>query len=152
MTAPVLIPPATTQDALDAAVRRVKAAAPEFAHLSLDERIAMLRRMRDGMMEVAEESVRLACAYKGHDFNSPHAGEEWLAGPMVTLRVLRLTEAALQDIKDFGARRLTAGRAARPRRWPPRGEGHADRRVRLGAAGQARGRGLPAKPASPAPT
>lgn len=101
------IPPPTSTAALQAAITRVRDSAREFARLSLDERIALLRSLRDGYFAIAEESVRLACAYKGHDLDSPHAGEEWLAGPMVTLRVLRLTEQTLRDLKETGAPRLS---------------------------------------------
>lgn len=107
MTAAVAIPPPMPQSQLDAAVTRVKENAATFARTSIDERIAFLRQMRDGYMSIAEESVRLACAYKGVPFESPSSGEEWLAGPMVTIRVLRLTEHALREVKQYGAPRVT---------------------------------------------
>jgi aldehyde dehydrogenase (NAD(P)+) len=103
---PVETPPPSSNAQLEAAVTRVREGAAEFTRLSLDERIALLQRLRDGYAEVAEASVRLACEAKGIDFQSPMSGEEWLAGPMVTLRVLRLTEAALRDVRDFGAPRV----------------------------------------------
>ncbi len=105
MTA-VAIPPAMSLSQLDAAVARVKAGCAEFAGLHIDQRIALLKSMRDGYMSIAEESVRLACAAKGLDFNAPSSGEEWLAGPMVTIRVLRLTEEALYEVRDHGAPRI----------------------------------------------
>lgn len=105
MTA-VSIPPPTSQAAIDAAVARVKENAPAFARTSIDERIAFLRQLRDGMMSVAEESVRLACAFKGLSFDSPASGEEWLLGPMITLRILRLTEWSLEEVKKYGAPRI----------------------------------------------
>lgn len=107
MTAAVAIPPPMPQSQLDAAVLRVKENAAAFARTSIDERIAFLRQMRDGYMSIAEESVRLSCAYKGVPFESPASGEEWLAGPMVTIRVLRLTEHALREVKQYGAPRVT---------------------------------------------
>lgn len=106
MTAAVAIPPPMPSTQLDALVTRVKENAPAFARTSIDERVAFLRQLRDGYMRIAEESVRLACAYKGVAFDSPASGEEWLAGPMVTLRVLRLTEAALDEVKRYGAPRV----------------------------------------------
>lgn len=107
MTAAVAIPAPMPQPALETALSRVRDRAAEFAKTSLDERIAFLRQLRDGYMAVAEESVRLACAYKGVAFDSPVSGEEWLAGPMITLRVLRLTEWALEEVKAHGAPRIT---------------------------------------------
>lgn len=104
--ATVSIPPSMPFPLLDVSIAKVKGASKEFAKLSIDERISMLERMRHGYREIAEESVRLACAAKGIDFGSPTSGEEWLAGPMVTIRVLRLTEEALREVKQYGAPRI----------------------------------------------
>lgn len=106
MSAAVAIPPPMSPSTLDAVVARVRENAPTFARTSLDERIAFLRELRDGFMAVAEQSVRLACAYKNIPFDSPTSGEEWLSGPMITLRVLRLTEWALGEVKRYGAPRI----------------------------------------------
>ncbi|MBL8923298.1 MAG: aldehyde dehydrogenase [Myxococcaceae bacterium] len=106
MTAAVAIPPPMPQSQLETILTRVKESAPAFAGTTVDERIAFLRQLRDGYMSIAEESVRLACAYKGIPFDSPVSGEEWLAGPMITLRVLRLTEWALTEVKQYGAPRI----------------------------------------------
>lgn len=107
MTAAVAIPPPMPQPALETALSKVRDNAATFARTTLDERIALLRQLRDGYLAVAEESVRLACAYKNVAFDSPVSGEEWLAGPMITLRVLRLTEWALEEVKAYGAPRIT---------------------------------------------
>ncbi len=108
MTAAVAIPPSMPFPQLDETVNKVKAHAAEFAKLSIDEKLSFLSQLRQGYRDIAEESVRLACAAKGVDFNSPIAGEEWLAGPMVTLRVLRLTEEGLREVKQYGAPRIPA--------------------------------------------
>lgn len=107
MTAAVVIPPPMPQSQLEAALTRVRENAATFAKTSIDERIAFLRQLRDGYMSVAEESVRLACAYKGLAFDGPSSGEEWLSGPMITIRVIRLTEWALNEVKQYGAPRIT---------------------------------------------
>jgi len=106
MTAAVAIPPSMPFPQLDAAVNKVHSNAAAFAKLSIDEKISLLAKMREGYHAIAEESVKLACQAKGVDFNSPTAGEEWLAGPMVTIRVIRLTEEALREVKQFGAPRI----------------------------------------------
>ena len=106
MTAAVAIPPSMPFPQLDAAVERVKSHAREFAQLGLDERIALMERVYRGYAEIAEESVRLACAAKGIDFGSPLAGEEWLAGPVITVRNFRLTLEALIEVKKYGAPRV----------------------------------------------
>ncbi len=102
----VAIPPSMPFPQLDASIARVRAASREFAGLSIDERISLLERMRLGYREISEESVKLACAAKGIDFSSATSGEEWISGPMVTLRVIRLTEEALREVKQYGAPRI----------------------------------------------
>src|SRR5437879_3176360 len=94
--ATVSIPPPMSFPQLDAAIAKVRGASQEFAKLSIDDRISLLAQLRRGYREIAEQSVRLSCAAKGIDFESPTSGEEWLGGPMVTIRVLRLTEEALR--------------------------------------------------------
>jgi len=102
----VQLPVSTTLSQLDALVQRVKEHAHAFARLTLDDRIHLLEQMREGYGQVAEESVIAACQAKGIDPNSPLAGEEWLSGPMVTIRILRLTAESLRDIKQYGAPRI----------------------------------------------
>jgi aldehyde dehydrogenase (NAD(P)+) len=106
MIAAAAIPASTAFPKLDDVVGRVKAASKEFAKLGLDERIAMLESFRQGYHRIALQSARAACLAKGIDPESPIAGEELLAGPMVTLRILRLTTEGLRDVKKYGAPRL----------------------------------------------
>lgn len=105
VTAASSVSPTATQQ-LDQVVRRIKEGSRAFAKLSIDERIELARKMRDGYRDVAEQSVLAACNAKGIDPSSPVAGEEWLGGPMVTTRVLRLTIEALEDIKRGGVPRI----------------------------------------------
>ncbi len=91
---------------LDRIVRRVKEGSRTFARLTIDERIQLAAELREGYGQIAEESVRAACAAKGIDFDSPLSGEEWLAGPMVTIRNLRLILESLIDIKRDGVPRI----------------------------------------------
>jgi acyl-CoA reductase-like NAD-dependent aldehyde dehydrogenase len=101
-TVPVSSPNPTATQQIDQVVRRVKEGSRAFARLSIDERIDLARKMRDGYREIAEESVIAACKAKGINPNSTLAGEEWLAGPMITIRILRLTLEGLEDIKRSG--------------------------------------------------
>ena len=89
------LPLPTSPAALDAALSRVKEAAAGWARASLRDRIELARDLHAGMARTAEQATRLACLAKGIPFESPHAGEEWLSGPYVTLRLLRLTIEAL---------------------------------------------------------
>ncbi|MFL5321026.1 MAG: aldehyde dehydrogenase family protein, partial [Myxococcaceae bacterium] len=102
----VAIPSPTAHSQLDQAVQRVKEGSRAFAKLSIEERIRLAEQMLDGYRQVAEESVIAACKAKGIDPQSPTAGEEWLAGPVVTVRLLRLTIEALREIQKFGQPRI----------------------------------------------
>ncbi|MDQ3264752.1 MAG: aldehyde dehydrogenase family protein [Myxococcota bacterium] len=93
-------------DAWEQLIGRMKDKSREFARLTLDDRIRLAEQMLDGYHQVAEESVIAACQAKGIDPNSPLAGEEWLGGPMVTLRVLRQTLESLRELKKHGAIRI----------------------------------------------
>ncbi len=81
--------------ALDASVARVARQKETWVQVGIAERAALLRRAIAGVLEVAEEWVRAACAAKGLDPQQPAAGEEWVSGPMTTVRNLRLLAEAL---------------------------------------------------------
>lgn len=94
--------PPTPPHALDAAVTRVREAAEGWARASLRERIEVARALLEGTARTAERAARLACRAKGIAWESPQAGEEWLSGPYVTLRLLRLTVEALTLLQRNG--------------------------------------------------
>ncbi|MFZ5468278.1 MAG: aldehyde dehydrogenase family protein [Myxococcota bacterium] len=102
----VAAPSSTPLSQLDKTLARVKEGARPFARLSLEARIRLLQSVREGYRTVAEECVRAACAAKGIDFHSPLSGEEWLLGPMITLRTVRLLLESLEDIRRLGAPRI----------------------------------------------
>jgi hypothetical protein len=102
MSTAVAIPSPTATNTLDSLVNRLKEGSQAFARLSLDQRITLAEKMREGFYSIAQESVLAACRAKGIDPDSPTAGEEWLAGPMITLRNLRLVVEALKDVRREG--------------------------------------------------
>lgn len=102
MVAAVSIPPPTDFSELDKQVQKLKDKANEYARLSIRERRSLLNQMKEGVVAVAEEWVRKACAYKGIGFDDPLSGEEWLAGPFITVRNFRLLEDALSAIETHG--------------------------------------------------
>lgn len=95
-------PQTTARPELDAALKKLKQHAPEWARAPIGERIALAKKMLDGYVEVAEASVLAGCHNKGIDPNSPLASEEWFAGPTIVIRNLRLLIETLE--------RLQAGR------------------------------------------
>src|SRR4030095_1659713 len=92
---PMKIPP-TTIAAADAAVAKVAAKKDDWLRVSVVDRIGYLRRCIDGVMAVAEGWVADGCRLKGIKAGDALEGEEWLAGPSVTVRNMRLLLQALE--------------------------------------------------------
>src|SRR5687768_388160 len=83
---------------LDIAAQLAKEIAPRFARLAASERAALLREMIPLAAAVAEDWVRAACEAKRIPFDAPVSGEEWLAGPAVVVRNLRLLAESWERI------------------------------------------------------
>lgn len=83
---------------LDYSAELTKERSEQFAGLSPSERAALLREMIPLAANVAEAWVKVACAAKGIAFDAPVAGEEWLAGPVVVVRNLRLLAESWERI------------------------------------------------------
>lgn len=80
---------------IDVAVARVALKKDDWIGVGIPERIAYLKKITEGILAVAERWVEGGCALKGIPQGSPLAGEEWLAGPMATLRNVRLLAESL---------------------------------------------------------
>src|SRR5262245_10472347 len=91
-------PQSTARPELDAGLGKLRENATAFARSSIEERLALLRQMQGGYMAVAEESVLAGCRVKGIDPGSALASEEWLAGPSVVVRNLRLLIETLERL------------------------------------------------------
>jgi len=100
---------ATSQGKLDEALAVLSDKAPSFARLSAAERAALLRACMPRLESVAHSWVEAACKAKGLSMDIPAASEEWLAGPMVTMRALRLYIKSLDEIQRHGRPQLPAG-------------------------------------------
>ncbi len=98
------LPTATRK--LDELIARVKDGSRAFVRLTVRDRIRLVDEMRESYRLIAEESVAAACEAKGIDPTSPVAGEEWLAGPVIVLRNLRLVQEALKAIGRAGVPRI----------------------------------------------
>jgi aldehyde dehydrogenase (NAD(P)+) len=93
---------------LDGRVERLAGRAREFARLPIGQKIALLESALAGTRAVSSEWVAAACRAKGISLDAPVAGEEWLAGPALTLRNIRLLIRSLGDIQTLGAPALSA--------------------------------------------
>lgn len=93
---------ATSPAELDRAVADVRARADEFARLPPPAKANLLRQIRPRLVKLAPDWVREACRAKGILAQYPIAGEEWLAGPFITMRNARLLIESLDAIARSG--------------------------------------------------
>jgi len=100
---------ATSQAKLDEALSVLSDRAPAFSRLGPGERAALLRACMPRLASVAQGWVEAACKAKGLAIDSPSSSEEWLAGPMVTMRALRLFVKSLDEISRHGKPQLPSG-------------------------------------------
>lgn len=87
--------PSTPFREVDAKLEKLASCKDTWLSVSIDARIALLDALVTGVLGVAEAWVEGGARLKGLDPRSSEAGEEWLAGPMVTVRNLRLLREAL---------------------------------------------------------
>jgi aldehyde dehydrogenase family protein len=102
------VPPPTSRETLDQLVDELDRRKDDWVRVPIERRAELLRTCMQGVLAVADAWVASAAAAKGFDAGGTLAGEEWLSGPMVTLRYLRL----LADALERGAR--PTPRALRP--------------------------------------
>ena len=102
MSAAATAPSRTEPRRLDEAVARLRDGAPRWARASLPERIALARSMLHGIERTAGRAVAAACAAKGIPPGSPLSGEEWVSGPFITARFLRLLTRSLAMLARNG--------------------------------------------------
>jgi acyl-CoA reductase-like NAD-dependent aldehyde dehydrogenase len=103
----------TPPSELDEQLATLRERADAFARVPPAEKARLLRECMPGVLGVAREWVAAACRAKGIEFGSPTSGEEWLAGPVTTMRNLRLFAEALESIARDG--RPPLGRGVRNR-------------------------------------
>lgn len=96
----------TSQQQLDEALNILSEQAPAFARLLPSERAALLRACLPRILQVGPDWIAAACRAKGIQKDEPTAGEEWLGGPMVTARCVRLLIRSLDDINRLGKPQL----------------------------------------------
>lgn len=92
---PAKIPP-TPIAKCDELVARVAKNKDAWTKVSIAKRIEYLQAAMRGTAEVAEAWVKDGCKRKGIRDGDVLEGEEWLAGPMTTMRNLRLFAQALE--------------------------------------------------------
>jgi aldehyde dehydrogenase (NAD(P)+) len=104
---------ATPHPALDRAIAEVSEQRRAFARLPASEKAAMLRAALPLITKVARAWAEAGCRAKGIALDRNIAGEEWLGGPLVTARNVRLLVQSLEQINSKGRPVLGHGVRAR---------------------------------------
>lgn len=86
----------------DEALRLLAARRESWLTEDLDARILLLDRMISDTYAVATDWVEVECERKRVPADSPAAGEEWFAGPLIVVRHLRLLRDTLRAISRNG--------------------------------------------------
>ncbi len=91
---------------IDAALRDLVARKDDWPKLGLADRRAILGELARDFAEVAELWAERTREAEGLPPHSPQAAEEWLAGPYMIMRNLKLLERALEEIESDGQPRI----------------------------------------------
>jgi acyl-CoA reductase-like NAD-dependent aldehyde dehydrogenase len=86
----------TDSNALDAVLASLQHRKSDWVKVSIPQRLGYLQTCLDRTLSVAEAWTRAACQAKGIDPSSTLAGEEWITGPISTVRNLRLLMTSLK--------------------------------------------------------
>ena len=87
---------------VERAVAELRAAAPSWTAMGVDERIELLEELSRSIMEAAEGWTTAAAQAKGIRRDSPAMAEDWGSGVLATLRNVQLLASTLRDIRDTG--------------------------------------------------
>ncbi len=93
---------AVDRSALDASVQELRSTAQRWAGLPVARKIEYARKALRGAARVARGQVEAAAAAKGLPPASAATGEEWMAGPYIVIRTLRLLIATLESLRRHG--------------------------------------------------
>ncbi len=86
----------TPIEEVDRVVEHLRAHKDAWVRTPFERRAELLDRCIERTVAVADDWVAAACRAKGLDPRAPQAGEEWLGGPMVVVRNLRLLSEAMR--------------------------------------------------------
>ena len=89
--------PATSTDKIEAMVQALASKKDAWVKTSIAERIALLEKVKDGVMAEAAAWAQAISKLKGLDPSSSLQGEDWLAGPVTTVRNVRMLIDALHQ-------------------------------------------------------
>jgi len=106
--------PSSSREEMDTAVEAVSAARSAWAAVSATDRARILGRLQRDFASVAERWVAASAEAKGIPAGSDAVAEEWIAGPYLVQRNIRLLREALEGIARHGAPRIPGPVWTRP--------------------------------------
>ena len=68
----------------------------------MDRRLELARSFRDRTRDAAAGQVKRALEAKELSPDDPQSAEEWLAGPLISLRTMRMLIETLEEIREHG--------------------------------------------------
>ena len=92
---PAAVPPTPLAE-VEKKLKRLAGSKDAWVKLGVGDRIQLLERCVEHTLRVSDAWVRDACKAKGIADGSPQAGEEWLGGPVTTVKNLRQFVEALR--------------------------------------------------------
>ena len=98
--------PPSSRPAIEAALDTLHSRRITWATLPVLDKIDLLRRLRRSFLEVADEWVEACEQAEGLASDDARTGEEWVAGPYLVIKNLRLLQVALRNISIGGRPRI----------------------------------------------
>ncbi|UCH29218.1 MAG: aldehyde dehydrogenase [Myxococcales bacterium] len=104
----------TSKSRIDEALAILEDHKQDWVALDIEERIDLLDKLRNSMVEVAESWVAASVQGKRMAAGTAEEGEEWMTGPGAVLRNVTLLISSLEDIREYGVPQLPKPAYARP--------------------------------------
>lgn len=98
---------------LEQAVSELSRNKVRWLRLPIAGKIEYAKGLLAGTVRTAPGQVQAACEAKGVSFDSPLAGEDWIGGPYVVARHLRLLIESLENLRKHGRMRIDPSRVHR---------------------------------------
>jgi len=91
---------------LDSKVRVLQEHREAWARLPVASKAKIIERVLEGVLAVSERQVAKSVEAKGIPPDSQTAAEEWLGGPVIALRYIRLIHISMKEIAKYGTPRV----------------------------------------------
>jgi hypothetical protein len=91
---------------LDRAVEIPQRNKNRWANLSVLEKERLVSQLIEGVLSIADRQVAKSLEAKGISPDSPQSAEEWIAGPLIVIRNLRLLRESLRRIARYRVPRI----------------------------------------------